>query len=45
MVENCNGEIISIDSNDLCFEGHNGGLCEACDLYNIRKQGFYTVST
>jgi hypothetical protein len=26
-------------NNDLCFEGHIGGLCEECDSYNIRGDG------
>ncbi|CAK72942.1 unnamed protein product (macronuclear) [Paramecium tetraurelia] len=28
-----------------CIEGHIGALCEQCDLYNIRSQGSYSVSS
>ncbi|CAD8125569.1 unnamed protein product [Paramecium sonneborni] len=31
--------------NDLCSEAHIGALCEQCDMYNIRGQGSYSVST
>ncbi|CAD8121080.1 unnamed protein product [Paramecium sonneborni] len=31
--------------NDLCSEAHIGALCEQCDLYNIRGQGSFSVST
>ncbi|CAD8109139.1 unnamed protein product [Paramecium sonneborni] len=27
--------------NNLCFMGHIGGLCEECDIYNIRGNGRY----
>jgi hypothetical protein len=33
---------ITNSSNDLCIKGHVGGLCESCDLFNVRKDGFYT---
>ncbi|CAD8214598.1 unnamed protein product [Paramecium pentaurelia] len=28
-------------SDNLCLVGHIGGLCEECDMYNIRGQGNY----
>ncbi|CAD8122482.1 unnamed protein product [Paramecium sonneborni] len=28
-----------------CFLGHIGALCEQCDLYNIRGDGFYSISS
>ncbi|CAD8120899.1 unnamed protein product [Paramecium sonneborni] len=37
--ENCEGGWFV--SNDLCKIGHIGGLCEECDIYNIRGQGNY----
>ena len=30
--------------NDLCTEGYIGALCESCDLYNIRGDGYYASS-
>jgi hypothetical protein len=39
---NCaNKEILKI-SNDLCYEGHTGGLCEQCDLFNNNLNEVYT---
>ncbi|KAM3127333.1 hypothetical protein pb186bvf_020559 [Paramecium bursaria] len=31
--------------NQLCAEGHIGALCEQCDLYNIKGNGSYSVSS
>jgi hypothetical protein len=36
MIENCEYTIIKNSSDDLCTLGHVGGLCEGCDLYNLR---------
>ena len=33
---NCELSDIISSSNDLCYLGHYGGFCEACDLYNHR---------
>lgn len=31
-------------ANDLCSYGHVGALCEACDLYNVRGTGTFSVT-
>ena len=36
---------ISNSSNEICAEGHSGGLCESCDLYNHRSNISYTQAT
>ncbi|KAM3134149.1 hypothetical protein pb186bvf_013770 [Paramecium bursaria] len=40
---NCQGGWYPGD--DSCALGHIGALCEQCDLYNIRGNGQYSVST
>ncbi|CAD8110877.1 unnamed protein product [Paramecium sonneborni] len=40
--ENCLGGWEEGDNS--CFLGHIGALCEQCDLYNIRGDGYYSVS-
>ncbi|CAD8104192.1 unnamed protein product [Paramecium sonneborni] len=41
--ENCLGGWEEGDNS--CFLGHIGALCEQCDLYNIRGDGYYSVSS
>ncbi|CAD8168810.1 unnamed protein product [Paramecium pentaurelia] len=43
MPENCLGGWNP--GNELCSEAHVGALCEQCDIYNIRGQGSFSVST
>ncbi|CAD8067418.1 unnamed protein product [Paramecium sonneborni] len=43
MPENCIGGWNP--GNDLCSEAHIGALCEQCDIYNVRGQGSFSVST
>ncbi|CAD8130485.1 unnamed protein product [Paramecium sonneborni] len=43
LTENCNGGWSPGDES--CTVGHIGALCEQCDLYNIRGDGFYSVSS
>ncbi|CAD8117093.1 unnamed protein product [Paramecium primaurelia] len=42
-VNNCKGGWQPGDQS--CSEGHIGALCEQCDLYNIRGDGPYSVSS
>ena len=42
---NCVNANITNSSNDICAEGHSGGLCESCDLYNHRSNISYTQAT
>ncbi|CAK57244.1 unnamed protein product (macronuclear) [Paramecium tetraurelia] len=41
--KNCRGGWQSGDQS--CSQGHIGALCEQCDLYNIRGDGSYSVSS
>lgn len=45
LIENCQFKEIRTNSDDLCFKGHSGGLCEQCDLFNTRKNGSFTESS
>ncbi|CAD8065756.1 unnamed protein product [Paramecium sonneborni] len=40
--ENCLGGWEEGDNS--CFLGHIGALCEQCDLYNIRGDGYYSIN-
>ncbi|CAD8128511.1 unnamed protein product [Paramecium sonneborni] len=31
--------------NDLCDYAHIGALCEQCDIYNVRGQGFFSITS
>ncbi|CAD8048507.1 unnamed protein product [Paramecium sonneborni] len=39
--QNCQGGWFT--GNQSCEIGHIGALCEQCDLYNIRGQGYFSV--
>ena len=34
LIANCKYNNINKSANELCFQGHVGGLCESCDIYN-----------
>ncbi|CAK55869.1 unnamed protein product (macronuclear) [Paramecium tetraurelia] len=40
--QNCQGGWFA--GNPSCGLGHIGALCEQCDLYNIRGQGYFSIS-